>query len=122
MAGQTEEEILEDDTHRTPVVLKFQSLCLLADIRLHFSASPLNKLWTEAYQADRLPNQILIMLEQGVGHSRLISLAECTRDGNRLLYRDRFYVSAHEPFKLAIILENDEAYVLVTPADPKHME
>jgi len=66
MAGQTEEEVLEDETHRTQVVLKSQSLCLLADILLHFGASPLNKLWTEAYQADPLPNQILTMLEQGV--------------------------------------------------------
>jgi len=62
MAGQTAEEILEDETHRTQVVLKSQSLGLLADIPLHFGASPLNALWTEAYQAKPLPNQILTML------------------------------------------------------------
>jgi len=82
MAGQTEEEVLEDETHGIQVVFKSQSLGLLAVIRLHFRASPLNQLWTEAYQADPLPNQILTMLEQGVRHSHLISLAECTRDGN----------------------------------------
>jgi len=109
MAGQTEEEILEDETHRKQVVLKSQSLGLLADIPLHFGASPLNELWTDAYQADPLPNQILTMLEQGVRHSRLISLAECTRDGNRLRYRDCLYVPAHEPLKLAIIRENHDA-------------
>jgi len=38
----------------------------------------------EAYQADPLPNQILMMLEEGVRHIRLISLAECTKDANRL--------------------------------------
>jgi len=109
MAGQTEEEVLEDDRHRTQVVLKSQSLGLLADILLHFKASPLNEPWTEAYQADPLLNQILTMLEQGVRHRRLISLAECTKDGNRLRYRDRLYVPAHEPLKLAIIRENHDA-------------
>jgi len=66
MPGQTEEEVLEDETHRTQVVLKSQSRGLLADIPLHIGACPLNELWTEAYQADPLPNQILTMLEQGV--------------------------------------------------------
>jgi len=75
MAGQTDEEILEDETHRTQVVLKSKSLGLLADIALHFGASALKELWTEAYQADSLPNQILTMREQGVQHGRLISLA-----------------------------------------------
>jgi len=41
MAEQTDEEILEDETHRTQVVLKSQSLGLLANIPLHFGASPL---------------------------------------------------------------------------------
>jgi len=48
------------------------------------------------------------MLEEGVRHSHLISLAECTKDGNRLRYRDRLYVPAHEPLKLAIIRENHD--------------
>jgi len=112
MAGQTEEEVSEYETHRTQVVLKSQCLGLLADIPLHFGASPLNELWTEAYQADPLPNPILTILEQGVWHWRLISLAECTKDGNRLGYPDRLYVPAHKPLKLATIRENHDA-----PAD-----
>jgi len=115
MAGQTEEEALEDETHRTHMVLKSQSLGLLADIPLHFGVSPLNELWTEAYQADPLPNQVLTMLEQGVRHSRLISLAECTKDRNQLRYRDRLYVPAHEPLKLAIIRENHDAFAAGHP-------
>jgi len=122
MAGQTEEEVLEDETHRTQVVLKSHSLSLLADIRLHFEASPLNELWTEAYQADPLPNQILTMLEQGVQYSHLISLAECTRDGNRLWYRDRLYVPTHEPLKLAIIRENHDAPAAGHPGRSKTHE
>jgi len=86
MTGQTDEEVLEDETHRTQVVLKPQSLGLLADIPLHFGASPFNELWTEAYQADPLPNQILTILDQGGGHRRRISLADCSKDGNRLWY------------------------------------
>jgi len=35
MAGQTEEGVLEDETHRTQVILKSQSLGLVADIPLH---------------------------------------------------------------------------------------
>jgi len=49
------------------------------------------------------------MLEQWIRHSRLISLAECARDRNRLRYRDCLYVPAHEPLKLAIIRENHVA-------------
>jgi len=109
IAGHTEEEVLEDETHRTQVVLKSQSLGLWADIPLEFGASPLNELWTEAYQADPLPNQILTMLEQQVRHSRLISLAECTKDGNGLQYQDRLYDPTHQPLKLAIIQENHDA-------------
>jgi len=82
MGGQTEEEVLEHETHRTQVVLKSQSLGLLADIPLHFGASLLNEQWKEAYQTEPLPNRLLKMLEQGVRHSRLISLAEFTTDGN----------------------------------------
>jgi len=44
MAEQTEEEVLEDERKRTQVVLKSQSLGLLADILLHFGVSPLNEL------------------------------------------------------------------------------
>jgi len=49
------------------------------------------------------------MLEQGVRHSGLISLAECIKDGNRLRYRDSLYVPAHAPLKLAIIRDNHNA-------------
>jgi len=122
MAGQTEEELLEDKTHRTQEVLKSQSLSLLADIPLYFGASPLNELWTEAYQADPLPNQILTMLEQGARHSHLISLAECTKDGNQLRYRDRLYVPAHKPLKLAIIRENHDVPAAGHPGRSKTHE
>jgi len=122
MVGQTGQEILEDETHWTQVVLKLQSLGLLADTPLHFGASPLNELWTEAYQAEPCPNQVLTMLEQGVRYSRLISLAACTWEGNRLRYRDRLYVQAHEPLKLAIIRENHDAPAAGHPGRSKTHE
>jgi len=109
MAGQMEEEVLEEETHRTQGVLKSQSLGLLVDIQLHFGGPPLNELWTEACEADPRPNQILTMLGQGERHTRLISLAECTKDGNRLRYRHRLYVPAHASLKLALIQENHDA-------------
>ena len=102
------------------MVLKSQSLGLLADIPLHFGASPLNELWTEAYQADPLPNQILMILEQGERYSRLISIAEYAKDGNRLHYRDWLYVPAHEPLKLAIIRENHDAPAAGHPGRSKN--
>ena len=49
------------------------------------------------------------MLEQGERHTRLISLAECTKDGNRLRYRHCLYVPAHASLKLALIQENHDA-------------
>jgi len=86
MTGQTAEEVLEDEKHRMQVVLKFQSLRLLADILLNFGGSPLKGLWTEGYQADPLLTQKLKILEQGIRHGRLISLAECPKDSNWLQY------------------------------------
>ena len=62
------------------------------------------------------------MLEQGVRHSRLISQAECTKDGNRVRYRDRLYVLAHEPLKLAIIREHDDAPAAGHPGRSKTHE
>ena len=103
-------------------LLFFANVGLLAVIPLHFGASPLYELWTEAYQADSLPNQILIMLEQGVRHSYLISLAKCTRDGNRLRYTDSLYVPAQEPLKLAIIRENHDAPAAGNPCTSKTYE
>jgi len=82
MAGQTEKEVLEGETQRTQVVLKSQSLGLLADIRLHFGGSPSIELLIAAYPANPFPYQILMMLEQEVRHSCLISLAECAKDGS----------------------------------------
>jgi len=62
------------------------------------------------------------MLEQGVRHSHLISLAEYTKDGNRLRYRDRLYLPAHEPLNLAIILENHDAPATCHPGRSKTHE
>ena len=62
------------------------------------------------------------MLEQGVRHSSLIFLAECTSDGNRLWYRHRLHVPAHEPLKLAIIRENHDAPAARHPGRSKTHE
>lgn len=86
ITGQTAEEVLQDETDRTQVVLKSQSLSLVADILLNFGGSPLNALWREGYQADPFRTQKIKILEQGIQHGRLISLAECPKDGNRLHY------------------------------------
>jgi len=75
-----------------------------------------------ASQADPLPNQMLMTLEQGVRHSRLICIAECAKDGNQLRYRDRLYVSAHEPLKLAIIWQNHDAPAAGHPGRSKTHE
>ena len=86
MMGQTAEEVLEDETHRMQVVVKSQSVSLLADILLNFGVPSLKELWTEGYQADPLPTQKLKILEREIRHGRLIWLAECTQDGNRPQY------------------------------------
>jgi hypothetical protein len=62
------------------------------------------------------------MLDNGVQHSREISLGECGRDGNRLTFRSRIFVPSYEPLRLRLMRQHHDAPVAGHPASSKTME
>ena len=71
-------------------------------------AKSLNTLLDEAYNADPLPKKVLRMLQEGVRHSRDISLAECREVNGRLCYRGKLYVPDYHELKMRICQEHHD--------------
>ena len=72
--------------------------------------------------ADLFPAEVLGMLDQGAGHSRQISLAECARDGHRLRFRERLYVPEYDPLRLRLLRTHHEAAAAGHPGRSKTLE
>jgi len=111
--------------HMEQLVLKpfnVSSLYLLADDELEFDAPDLEALWETAYDEDPFPNRILEMLTRGIRHCRQISLADCKRQGDRLLYRDRLYVPDHDPLRLEILRYHHDNPAAGHPGRSKTLE
>lgn len=113
-SGDLPQEGDERLLHQSQTILKRENLDLepltnpdlltiKATVTHNTSAPSLDSLWTEAYNSDPLPKEILSMLDNGTKYSRKISLAECKRNGNRLHYRDRLYVPDFIPLKLRLM-------------------
>jgi hypothetical protein len=95
---------------------------LLADNSPMIMRPTLDELFLEAYQTDPFPSQVLTMLDNQVRHSRLISLAECGRDDNRLTYRNRIYVPNHEPLRLRLLQDHHDVPAAGHPGRAKTLE
>src|SRR5215213_367340 len=95
---------------------------LLADNSPTIMRSTLDELFLEAYQTDPFPSQVLTMLDNQVRHSRLISLAECGRNDNRLTYRNRIYVPNHEPLRLRLLQDHHDVPAAGHPGRAKTLE
>lgn len=96
--------------HQSQVVLKKENvetkLSLLAGSLSNEPAeknASLDKLFDEGYEADPFPQKIIEMRNKGKQQSKEISLAECTKDKGRLLYRGNLYVPDYDPLKLQIL-------------------
>lgn len=64
---------------------------------------PLKELFIKAYEADKTPQDILNMLEEGTTHSKKIRLAECEDRLGWLYFCDRLYIPVYTLLKLEII-------------------
>ena len=80
------------------------------------------ELFAAAYAEDPFPDEVLQMLDSAARHSRRISLAECTRDGHRLRFRDRLYVPEHDPLRLRLLKTHHEAAAAGHPGRSKTLE
>lgn len=81
---------------------------------------PLVKLFLAAYAADPFSNEVLRMLDDGVRHSRKISLAKRTRRGPHLCFRDRVYVSNYDPLCLRLLKRTMGQPQPATPDGQRH--
>jgi hypothetical protein len=63
----------------------------------------LEELFQIAYEHDPLPNEILTIMKNRIRQSKRVSLANCTKEGNLLKYRDRIYVPDYAPIHLQLM-------------------
>ena len=82
----------------------------------------ITELFAEAYNWDPFPKQVLEMLRGRVRYCKDITLAECTKDSGRLLYRGKFYVPAHGPLRLYLIQTHHEVPAAGHPGRSKTLE
>lgn len=116
--------------HQSQVVIKRKNL----DAKLSLFAGSLSnepaegmstveELFSNAYQIDSFPNKVLSLLRNGVKHSKKISLAECSEDGNgRLLYRGALYVPEESDLRLRLLREHHDKPSAGHPGRAKTLE
>jgi transposase InsO family protein len=129
-SGDLPKEGDERTTENFSVVIKpHQIVHLLADgppaqppLPLGDEAVTLARLFQEAYDADPFPSQVLRMLQDGVRHSRRITLAECAQERDRLTYRGKLYVPEYEPLRLHLMQQHHDAPVAGHPGRSKTLE
>ena len=88
----------------------------------HDAPTSLVELFTAAYAADPFPTEVLLMLDKEVRHCRKISLGECSRDGERLRYRNRLYVPDYAPLRLHLLQTHHESVAAGHPGRSKTLE
>jgi len=80
-------------------------------------------LFSEAYNWDPFPTEVLAMLEKEVHYCKDIMLSECSRSPiGRLLYRGKFYVPAYSPVRLYLIQMHHEVPVAGHPGRSKTLK
>jgi len=81
------------------------------------------ELFSEAYNWDPFPTEVLAMLAKEVRYCKDIMLLECSRSPTgRLLYRGKFYVPAYIPRRLYLIQMHHEVLVAGQPGRSKTLE
>jgi hypothetical protein len=83
------------------IIIKPENILQLSAMAMLTPATPvLVQLFTDGYNEDLFPNNILKLIRDGAKHCQEISLAECDEYNNLLCYRQRIWVPNYEPFKL----------------------
>jgi hypothetical protein len=85
-------------------IIKPENILQLSAIATPTLASPvLVQLFTDSYNQDPFPNEILKLIQDGTKYCREISLAECNEHNNLLHYCQRIWVPNYEPLKLHVL-------------------
>jgi transposase InsO family protein len=95
------------------------SLLLYAD---NLPVPDLENLWTTAYEEDPFPNAVLESLNQHARSHPKVSLADCSRRGDRLLFRDRLWVPNYDPLRLEILRTHHDIPAAGHPGRSKTLE
>ena len=84
--------------------------------------SSLQDLFTKGYRQDPIPTKILGLLATGAKHSKLITLAECSKIEGYLHYRGKKYVPDYLPLKLEILRLYHDTPIAGHPGRAKTLE
>ena len=103
-------------------VLKPHNLQLMADGLPDNEIIPLKQLFEQAYDADPFPQMVIQMLNDGVQHSKQISLADCTVYNHRLFYQERLYVPEHDALRLRLLQDHHDSPAAGHPGRAKTFE
>ena len=79
----------------------------------------LEELITIGYENDPLPNKVLVLLRNGIRHSRDITLAECEDRNGRLYYKERLYVPDWHELKMRLCKNYQDSPVACHPGRSK---
>ena len=82
----------------------------------------LEDLLNQGYEADPVPNSVLEALENGDPRHPDLTLAECTKIGTRLHYRNRLYVPALENLKIKLLKSYHDSPLAGHPGRAKTYE
>ena len=82
----------------------------------------LDELFTEGYQEDPTPNEIIQALNECTKRHAKVALAEYTGLNNQLYIRNRLFVLAHTPLKLKLIMEHHDKPSARYPVVAKTLE
>ena len=82
----------------------------------------LSQLFTEAYEKDPFPIKVIEMLNNNTRYCKDITLAECTVNNNRLLYRGCLWVPNYEPLRLHLMQQHHDSPTAGHPGRSKTLE
>ena len=82
----------------------------------------LSQLFTEAYEKDPFPTKVIEMLNNNTRYCKDITLAECTVNNNRLLYRGCLWVPNYEPLRLHLMQQHHDSPTAGHPGRSKTLE
>jgi hypothetical protein len=85
-------------------IIKPENILQLSAMATPTPASPvLAQLFTDGYNEDPFPNNILKLIRDSAKYCRDISLAECNEHNNLLHYCQTIWVPNYEPLKLHLL-------------------